>query len=93
VKVLLTFETIGAALDCEGILKDAGTPCKVIPVPRSLGVSCNYAVTLETEDPRLLCDDLRGKGAEYNRIFQHVEDPGKSRFFKSETWEPIVVQK
>jgi hypothetical protein len=54
VTLLLTFETVSAALDCEGLLKNSGRPCRVIPVPRSLGLagaSCGYAISLETRPP------------------------------------------
>ncbi|MDR3144786.1 MAG: DUF3343 domain-containing protein [Treponema sp.] len=54
--LLLTFETISAALDCEGILSETGRPCRVIPVPRSLGSSCVYAIRLETRPPSVEAD-------------------------------------
>jgi hypothetical protein len=58
---LYTFKTISAALDAEKVLKNAQYSCRVIPMPRALGVSCNYALTLEYGDS---CS-LHPAGVEY----------------------------
>jgi hypothetical protein len=47
VELVVTFGAIGDAFRCEACLKAARYACAVIPEPRALGVSCNYAVAVE----------------------------------------------
>ncbi|MDR2739231.1 MAG: DUF3343 domain-containing protein [Treponema sp.] len=70
--VLLTFATVGAALDCELIFKELEIPCRVVPVSRTSS-SCVFAISTETEDPEGLGDLLRQRGAEYVKIFEIEE--------------------
>lgn len=81
-KVLFTFETVSAALDCERLFQELAISCRIIPVPRSLSVSCAYAITAETGDWRGLCEALRQKGAEYGKVFCCEVSPGQGETYK-----------
>ncbi|GHV74125.1 hypothetical protein AGMMS49940_14270 [Spirochaetia bacterium] len=63
--LLYTFKTISAALDAEQAFKNAPFSCKVIPMPRALGVSCNYAITVESDT---VADEAAG--VEYEKVFR-----------------------
>jgi hypothetical protein len=93
--LLLTFETVSAALACEGLLKQSGRPCRVIPVPRSLSASCAYAISLETGsagdmpcgmpdgfagDPREFGRGLRAEGADFVKVFCCTETGGRETY-------------
>jgi hypothetical protein len=47
VKLLVSFQTIGAALDFEKAMKSKQLPVEIIPTPRCLGVSCSYSAIIE----------------------------------------------
>ncbi|GMO54890.1 MAG: hypothetical protein Ta2G_13860 [Termitinemataceae bacterium] len=82
--VLLTFETISAALNCEGVFKKLRITCNVIPFPRKIGTSCNYAIATETDDVQDLCVMLKKNGAEYKKVFQCVGKEFEEIFFIGE---------
>jgi hypothetical protein len=65
--LLYTFKTISAALDAEQALKNARFSCRIIPMPRALGASCNYAITLENADGE---DSARIAGVAYEKVFR-----------------------
>ena len=70
-QLLVTFGAIGDAFRCDRCLKAAQFSCEVIPEPRHLGLSCNYAVAVEgideTEVNRVL-DVLARNGIKYVRL-------------------------
>jgi hypothetical protein len=74
-ELLVTFETVSAALEGETIVKELGVPCRIIPVPRALSASCGYAVSVETGDPAGFCEGLRRRGASFVRIFRRKDGP------------------
>jgi hypothetical protein len=76
-ELLVTFETVSAALEGELLLKDTGIPCRIIPVPRALSASCGYALSVEAEDAEGFCGGLRGRGLSFVRIFRRGALPGK----------------
>jgi hypothetical protein len=69
-KLLFTFQTVSASLDSEEAFERAGISCQVIPVPRAVSFSCNYAVTVETRNPSGLCAYLKAEGVEYAKAFR-----------------------
>jgi hypothetical protein len=75
--LLVTFETVSAALEGEIIVKELGLPCRIIPVPRALSASCGYAVSVETGDAEGFREGLRRRGASFVRIFRRAAAPEK----------------
>jgi hypothetical protein len=47
---LFTFKTFVDVFSCEKIGNAAGLSCRVIPVPRSLDISCEYATEFQNID-------------------------------------------
>jgi hypothetical protein len=80
-KLLYTFTTVSAALEAEQAFKKARLPCRVVPTPRALGASCNYAIILETEDAEE-GGVLGGNGVEYAKVFRCVEGAGKESYLE-----------
>jgi hypothetical protein len=76
VKLLVTFETVSAALEAEILCKDLGVPCRIIPVPRALSLSCGYALSAEAVDAAGFCGGLRCRGASFVRVFRCGDAPG-----------------
>jgi hypothetical protein len=71
-KLLLTFKTIADVFLCEKISNGAGLSCLVTSVPRSLGVSCDYAVefkNIEENDVYAILELLKKNNLQYTRIF------------------------
>jgi hypothetical protein len=48
--LLFTFKTFTDVFSCEKISKAAGLSCRVVPVPRSLDISCEYAAEIQNID-------------------------------------------
>ncbi|MDR2258298.1 MAG: DUF3343 domain-containing protein [Treponema sp.] len=80
--VLFTFETVSAALDCEGLFKELEIPCRIIPVPRALSASCAYALTAETADVSGLRETLRQQGAGYVKVFRYDAALGRGETYE-----------
>lgn len=49
-KCLATFDTTHMALSFEKSCRNAGFNVKIIPVPRSISVSCGFACSFDCED-------------------------------------------
>jgi hypothetical protein len=75
--LLVTFETVSAALEGELLVKDMGIPCRIIPVPRALSASCGYALSVEAGDAGEFCGGLRDRGVSFVRVFRRGALPGK----------------
>ena len=52
---LFTFKTFVDVISCEKIGNAAGLSCRVIPVPRSLDASCEYAAEFQNIDESEFC--------------------------------------
>jgi hypothetical protein len=76
--LLITYDNITGALLGEKTLKDSGVPCNIIPVPRTLGDSCNYALEFTAGNLDALLKLLREKGALYAKVFYRDEKGGYS---------------
>jgi hypothetical protein len=74
--LLVTYDNVTGALLGEKVLKDSGVPCNIVPVPRSLGDSCNYALDLAAGNPEPVLKLLREKGALYVKVFCRDERGG-----------------
>jgi hypothetical protein len=55
---LFTFKTFSDVFSCEKIGNAAGLSCRVIPVPRSLDISCEYAAEFQNIDESDFCTIL-----------------------------------
>jgi hypothetical protein len=77
VELLVTFETVSAALEGEIITRELGVPCRIIPVPRTLSSSCGYALSAEAGDAAGFCEGLRRRGASFVRVFRCGDAPEK----------------
>ena len=74
-KLLFTFATFADAFSCEKIMKTAGLSCRVIPVPRSLGVTCGFAVEIQNIDEidaGTVMTLLKKNDLNYTRIFRSL---------------------
>jgi hypothetical protein len=71
-KLLITFETIGAALDFEKVMKDKQLPIKIIPTPRCLGVTCSYSALIDYQQHIDISDFLQTNGVAYSKLYQIV---------------------
>jgi hypothetical protein len=81
--LLYTFKTINAALEAEQALKNAQRSCRVIPVPRALGTSCNYAITLEAGEDTALKFSI--SGVAYEKVFRCTGKAGKEGYEEIDT--------
>jgi hypothetical protein len=73
--LLFTFKTFADAFLCEKTGKAAGLSCRVIPVPRSLGVSCEYAAEIQNIDEAdvyTILALLKKNGLRYTKIFHSL---------------------
>ena len=71
-KLLFTFKTFSDVFLCEKIGKAAGLSCIVIPVPRSLDITCEYAVEIQNadeEDFYAILELLEKNHLQYIRVF------------------------
>ena len=55
---LFTFKTFVDVFSCERISKAAGLSCHIVPVPRSLDISCEYAAEFQNIDESDFCTIL-----------------------------------
>jgi hypothetical protein len=73
--LLFTFKKFADVFLCERIMKAAGLSCRVISVPRSLGVTCEYAVEIKNinkPDVYTILELLTKSDLQYTRVFQSV---------------------
>jgi len=71
-KLLLTFKTYADVFLCEKTGNGAGFSCLVTPVPRSLGVTCDYAVEIQNvneNDVYTILELLKKNNLQYTKIF------------------------
>jgi hypothetical protein len=71
---LVSFETIGDALWAKEALEKRGIASAAIPAPHSLGVGCNYVLSVETADVNLLADTLKIAKIDYKNVFAAGEN-------------------
>jgi hypothetical protein len=80
-KLLLTFKTYADVFLCEKTGNRAGLSCLVIPVPRSLGVTCDYAVEIQDiveNDVYAILELLKKNNLRYTKIFHsQLTDDGE----------------
>ena len=80
-KLLLTFKTFADVFLCEKAGNEAGLSCLVAPVPRSLGVTCDYAVEIQNIDENdvyAVLELLKKNNLQYTRIFHsHLTAAGE----------------
>jgi len=80
-KLLLTFKTFADVFLCEKIGNGAGLSCLVTPVPRSLDVTCDYAVEIQNIDENdvyAILELLKKNNLQYTRIFHsHLTADGE----------------
>ena len=70
--MLFTFKTFADVFLCEKIGNGAGLSCHVIPVPRSLGVTCDYALEIQNVDENdiyAILELLKKNNLQYTRMF------------------------
>jgi hypothetical protein len=75
VKLLFTFAAFADVFSCEKIMKTAGLSCHVIPVPRSLGVACEYAAEIQNIDETdvgTVMTLLKKNDLSYTRVFRSL---------------------
>jgi hypothetical protein len=72
--LLITFDNVAGALMGEKLVKDSGLSCDVVPVPRKLGSSCNYALSFACDDPDPVLRLLREKGAGYAKAYYREDE-------------------
>jgi hypothetical protein len=73
--LLFTFKTFADAFLCEKIEKAAGLSCRVIPVPRSLGVTCEYAAevqNIDKSDVYTILELLKKNDLQYTKVFHSM---------------------
>jgi hypothetical protein len=73
--LLFTFKTFADVFLCEKIGKAAGLSCRVIPVPRSLGVTCEYAAEIQNinkNDIYTILAALKKNNLQYTRVFHSL---------------------
>ena len=71
-KLLLTFKTFADVFLCEKTGNEAGLGCLVTTVPRSLGITCDYAVEFKNvneNDVFTILELLKKNNLQYTRIF------------------------
>jgi hypothetical protein len=71
-KLLVTFQTIGAAFDFERAMKAKQCPVEITLTPRCLGASCSYSAIVEYEQdgaPSPI-DLLQSERIEYSKTYQ-----------------------
>jgi len=71
-KLLLTFKTFADVFLCEKTSNGAGLSCLVTTVPRSLGVTCDYAVEIQNVDEKdvyAVLELLKKNNLQYTKIF------------------------
>ena len=71
-KLLLTFNTYADVFLCEKTCNRAGLTCLVTTVPRSLGVTCDYAVEIQNvneNDVYSVLEILKKNNLQYIKIF------------------------
>jgi hypothetical protein len=80
-KLLFTFKTFADGFLCEKIGNVAGLSCHVIPVPRSLGVTCDYALEIQNVDENdvyTILELLKRNNLQYTKIFHsHLTEDGE----------------
>ena len=80
-KLLLTFKTFADVFLCEKTGNKAGLSCLVTPVPRSLGITCDYAVEIQNIDENdvyAILELLKKNNLQYTRIFHsHLTADGE----------------
>jgi hypothetical protein len=80
-KLLLTFKTFADVFLCEKIGNGAGLSCLVTPVPRSLGVTCDYAVEIQNIDENdvyAILELLKKNNLQYTKMFHsHLTPAGE----------------
>jgi hypothetical protein len=82
-KLLITFGTIADVFSCEKIIKSSGHSCRIIPEPRNLGVSCNYALEIQkinSEEVNTILEILKNNAVNYARIFHSINTPNGEIF-------------
>jgi hypothetical protein len=73
--LLFTFKKFNDVFSCEKIVNAAGLFCRVIPVPRSLGVACEYAAeikNIDESDVYAIFALLKKKDLYYTRVFHSI---------------------
>jgi len=71
-KLLLTFKSFADVFSCEKTGNGAGFSCLVTTVPRSLGVTCDYAVEIQNVDEKdvyAILELLKKNNLQYIKIF------------------------
>jgi hypothetical protein len=73
--LLFTFNTFADVFSCEKAGNAAGLSCRVIPVPRSLDVTCEYAVEIQDidkSDTFPILAILKNNDLHYTRVFHSL---------------------
>ena len=73
--LLFTFKTFADVFLCEKTGKAAGLSCRVIPVPRSLDITCEYAAEIQNIDENdvyTILELLKKNDLQYTRVFHSL---------------------
>ena len=73
--LLFTFKTFSDVFLCEKIGKAAGLSCRAVPVPRSLGVTCEYATEIQNideDDVSAILALLKKNNLHYIKVFHSI---------------------
>jgi hypothetical protein len=74
-KLLVTFETIGAALYFEEAVKNNSlVASKIIPTPRCLGISCSYSALIEYQQNVNISGFIKNDLVGYSKIYKIIID-------------------
>ncbi|MDR0386959.1 MAG: DUF3343 domain-containing protein [Treponema sp.] len=73
--LLFTFKKFSVVFLCEKIIIAAGLSCRVVPVPRSLGVTCEYAAeikNIDKSDVYTIFALLKKRDLQYTKVFHSI---------------------
>jgi hypothetical protein len=73
--LLFTFKKFADEFQCKKITGAAGLSCRVIPVPRSLGVACEYVAEIQNidkSDVYTILELLKKGDLQYTKVFHSI---------------------
>jgi hypothetical protein len=77
-KLLVTFQTIGAAFDFQKAIKGKPLSCEITLTPRCLGVTCSYSALIEYQQDIDLADFFQNNVIVHSKLYQiNVNDKGQ----------------
>lgn len=79
----ITFRSVTAAMQGERVLREAGIPNALLRTPQKLRQNgCGYSLRLAGRFYPAAVQELRARGAPFQRVFRHLPDG---------QWEEVAV--